>query len=104
MVGVLCLRGITLGKGTLRTYPSLRVPTFRHGMEKAVNKDSGEAVSDLAKSKGINIDVGDSQSLFSLVRRVRESSLGLVVEPVLNGAVDPGSRPRLRSKCQKTWV
>ena len=27
MVGALCLHGITLGKGTLRTYPSLRVPT-----------------------------------------------------------------------------
>ena len=27
MVGVLCLREITLGKGTLRTYPSSRVPT-----------------------------------------------------------------------------
>ncbi len=44
---------------------------LRHGMEKAVNKDSGEAVSDLAISKGINIDGVDSQSLFSLVRRVR---------------------------------
>ena len=44
---------------------------LRHGMEKAVNKDSGKAVSDLAISKGINIDGVDSQSLFSLVRRVR---------------------------------
>ena len=46
------------------------VLVFRHGMEKAVNKDSGEAVSDLAISKGINIDGVDSQTLFSLVRRV----------------------------------
>ena len=29
VVGALCLRGITLGQGNLRTYPSLRVPT--HG-------------------------------------------------------------------------
>jgi hypothetical protein len=34
----------------------------------------------------------------------RKESSGLVVEPVLNGAVDPGSRPRLRSKCRRTWV
>ncbi len=37
------------------------VLVFRHGMEKAVNKDSGEAVSDLAISKGINIDVVDGE-------------------------------------------
>ncbi len=43
---------------------------FRHGMEKTFNKDSGEAVSDLAISKGINIDGVDSQTLLSLVRRV----------------------------------
>ena len=42
-------------------------------MEKSVHKDSGEAVSDLAVSKGINIDVVDSLSLFSLVWRVRTS-------------------------------
>jgi hypothetical protein len=50
-------------------------------MEKAVNKDSGEAVSDLAISKGINIDGVDSQSLFSLVRRVR-------APPVTFGHID----------------
>ena len=48
---------------------------FRHGMEKAVNTDSGEAISDLAISKGINIDGMDSQTLFSLVRRVRAPSV-----------------------------
>ena len=40
-------------------------------MEKAVHTDSGESVSDLAISKGINNDVVDSRSLFSLVLRVR---------------------------------
>ena len=54
---------------------------FRHGMEKAVNKDSGEAESDLAISKGINIYGVDSQSLFSLVRRVR-------APPVTFGHID----------------
>ena len=54
---------------------------FRHGMEKAVNKDSGEAVSELAISKGTNIDVVDSQSLFSLVRKVR-------APPVTFGLID----------------
>ncbi len=54
---------------------------FRHGMEKAVNKDSGEAVSDLAISTGINIDGVDSQTLFSLVRRVR-------APPVTFGHID----------------
>ena len=33
-----------------------------------------------------------------------QESNGLVVEPVLNVAVDPGSRLRLRSKCQRTQV
>jgi hypothetical protein len=33
-----------------------------------------------------------------------QESNGLVVEPVLNRAVDPGLRPRLRSKCQRIWV
>ena len=37
--------------------------------------DSGEAVSNLAISKGINIDGVDSQTLFSLVRRVRSPPL-----------------------------
>ncbi len=54
---------------------------FRHGMEKAVNKDSGEAVSDLAISKGININGVDGQTLFSLVRRVRAT-------PVTFGHID----------------
>jgi hypothetical protein len=57
------------------------VLVFRHGMEKAVHKDSGEAVSDLALSKGINIDGVDSQSLFTLVRRVR-------APPVTFGHID----------------
>ena len=58
------------------------VLVFRHaGMEKAVNMDTGEAISDLAISKGINIDVLDSQSLFSLVRRVRSP-------PVTFGHID----------------
>ncbi len=51
---------------------------FRHGKEKAVNKDSGEAVSDLAISKGINIDGVDSQTLFSLVRELELLLLLLV--------------------------
>jgi hypothetical protein len=50
-------------------------------MEKAVHKDSGEAVSDLALSKGINIDGVDSQTLFTLVRRVR-------APPVTFGHID----------------
>ncbi len=54
---------------------------FRHGMEKAANKDSGEAVGDLVISKGINIDGVDSQTLFSLVRRVR-------APPVTFGHID----------------
>ncbi len=54
---------------------------FRHGMEKAIQKDSGEAVSDLDISKGINIDGVDSQLLFSLVRRVR-------APPVTFGYID----------------
>ena len=41
------------------------------GRKKAVNKDSGEAVRDLATSNGINIDGVDSQSFFFLVGRVR---------------------------------
>ncbi len=54
---------------------------FRHGMEKAVHNDSGEAVSDLAIAKGINMDGLNSQSLFSLVRRVR-------APPVTFGHID----------------
>ena len=54
---------------------------FRHGMEKADHKDSVEAVSDLALSKGIHIDGVDIQSLFSLVRRVR-------APPVTFGCID----------------
>ena len=35
---------------------------------------------------------------------VNNQSNSLVVELVLNGAVDPGLRPRLRSKCRRTRV
>ena len=51
------------------------------GWKKAVNKDSGEAVRDLAISKGINIYGVDSHTLFSLVRRVRDP-------PVAFGHID----------------
>jgi hypothetical protein len=51
------------------------------GWKKAESKDSGEAVSDLAISKEINIDGVDSQTLFSLVRRVR-------APPVTFGHID----------------
>ncbi len=64
---------------------------FRHGTEKAVNKDSGEAVSDLAKSKGINIDGLDSQTLFSLFRRVR-------APPVTFGHIDSTQEGSLYSR------
>ena len=44
VVGALCLRGITLGEGTLPTYPSLRVPThpFRVLGLKARGRNLGE--------------------------------------------------------------
>ena len=48
--------------------------------------------------------VGPDLVLISPSNTPLQESSGLMVEPVLNGAVDHGSRPRLRSKCQRTWV
>ena len=68
--------------------------------ENVVEEEDMEELLKFTQKEGVMVEIPKA-----LVHRWKcQESNGSVVEPVLNGAVDPGLRPRLRSKCRRTRV